>query len=59
MLYGDFQIQGYDSLKNDFEQYIKSKYRGFRKWFKLFRQCSDPSILWKTEDKVGAYIISK
>lgn len=46
MLYGDFRIHGYDSLKNDFEQFIKS-------------QNTNSQIKWKSENCVGAYIISK
>lgn len=46
MLYGDFRINRYNRLKSDFEQYIKSKN-------------NDSVIKWESEDKVGAYIISK
>lgn len=47
VLYGDFRIHGYDSLKYDFEQYIYAKSK------------SSPIIKWMLEENVGAYIISK
>lgn len=44
-LFGDFQIQGYNQLKQDFCNYVASKKAG-------------ATIDWLPIDKVGAYIIS-
>ena len=44
-LFGDFRIQGYNQLKQDFSNYVTSKKAG-------------ATINWLPIDKVGAYIIS-
>lgn len=45
ILFGDFKIKGYNNLKLDFENYIKSKNKNAK-------------VNWMSIDKVGAYIIS-
>ena len=44
-LYGDFRINDYNSLKADFEKFIKSKN-------------ADASVHWLPLEKVGAYIVT-
>lgn len=44
-LFGDFRIQGYNQLKQDFSNYVTSKK-------------AEATINWLPIDKVGAYIIS-
>ena len=58
-LYGDFRIDRYNLLKQDFENYINSKTNSRKCRFRFFcKQEKKVFVKWKKNDDVGAYILS-